>query len=71
MAWADVGSLHRSGLEASFSSDSTSRFLPATSKTVQEVGGAGSQLFYFTLLLFHDALFVGCRPEGICNSKVR
>lgn len=59
MTWAEMGSFHRSGLEASFSRDSAARFLPATSKTVEEVGGAGTQFFYFALLLFHDALFVG------------
>ena len=57
MAWAEVGSFHRSGLEAFFSRDSTARFLPEMSKTVEKVGGAGPQFFYFALLLFHYALF--------------
>ena len=62
-----MGSFHRSGPEASFSNDSTCNFLPAMSKTVEEIGGAGAQFFYFTLLLFHNALFVGRSPNVICN----
>ena len=64
MTWAEAGSFHKSGLEAAFSRDSTFSFLPAMSKTVEKVSGAGPQFFYFALLLFHYALFVGYSPSG-------
>lgn len=79
MDWAELGLFQRLGLEASTSSDSTPRFLPTTSKTVQKVGCAGSQSLYLTFLLFHDSLFVGATPKGnmhlmrvkILTSKLR